>query len=113
MKILEGNSRRLVLRSSSWLNPTTCTLDKARGTARIVRQVVFWQRPVEMPLDDIEDVTVSEIKDTVSGAPLHIPVIRATAGRVIPLSGTDEENAGVVVAEMRTFLGSERQPHRA
>jgi hypothetical protein len=105
MKVLEADSRHLVLRSSSWLNPTTCTLDKPKGVARIVRQVVFWQRPLELPLADIADVTVSEIKDAASGSALHIPVVRSASGQVIPLSGTDEENADDVAETMRVFLG--------
>lgn len=108
MKILESTPEKLVLASDGWISRTVSTFDKTADVARVERQMLFWRRPQELRLAEIDDVKVSEVKDAASGAKTHIPVIHAASGTVVPLSGGDEENAGEVADRLRDFL---RLPH--
>ncbi|MDC7788161.1 hypothetical protein PQJ75_30450 [Rhodoplanes sp. TEM] len=105
MRVVEDRASRLALQSSGFANAVTCILDKPEGTLRVQRKVLLWPRsPIEAPLDAVEDVTVSEVKDPASGTHLHIPVLHLATGQLVSLSSTDEGNATEVVEKIRAFL---------
>ncbi|MBK5956953.1 hypothetical protein CCR97_01800 [Rhodoplanes elegans] len=109
MRVLENTPGRLALQSSGFANAVTCILDKPEGTVRVQRKVLLWPRtPIEAPLDAIEDVTISEVKDAASGTQLHVPVINLGAGRLVSLSATDKDVAVEVVDTIRAFLDAGR-----
>jgi hypothetical protein len=108
MKVLENTPDKLVLASKGWANRTISTFDRRENVARVVRRVLFWDRPQELPLADIDDVIVAQRPDAASGAITHVPTIHASSGQVVTLSGGDEQNADEVVEEVRKFL---RLPH--
>ncbi|MFL9827235.1 hypothetical protein [Rhodoplanes sp. SY1] len=109
MRVVENTAGRLALQSSGFANAVTCILDKPEGTVRVQRKVLLWPRtPIEAPLDAVEDVSISEIKDPASGTRLHVPVLHLAEGRLVSLSASDEEVATEVVDTIRAFLEAGR-----
>lgn len=104
MRIVENTPEKLVLASGGWTSWTVSTFDRKKDTAHIVKQVLFWRRPQELRLAEIDEVKVSELPDAASGAKTHIPVVHLSSGAVVPLSGRDEENADEIAAQLRGFL---------
>jgi hypothetical protein len=102
--VLESTPEKLVLDSRGWMTHTVSTFDKNEDVARIVRHVLFWRRPRELRLGEIDDVRVTEVPDPASGAKTHFPVLHASSGTVVALSGSDEENADEIAEKVRSFL---------
>lgn len=105
MTILESTRERFVVQAGSLLNQTTLTLDKGEGRARIEHSMLMWKlKPREFGLQDIAGVDLLTIKDAVSGADTHTPVLRTRAGDVISVPAGETE-AGETAERLRQFLG--------
>jgi hypothetical protein len=104
MRILESTADKLVVASGSRISPTISTFDKHERVARVTRQILFWRRPEELPLAEIDDVRVSEYTDAASGTTIYIPVVHASSGHVVPLSRGNEDDAADVAERVRHFL---------
>jgi hypothetical protein len=106
MTIIQSTPQRLVVQCGSRLNQTTITLDKNDDRASIERVILFWRRrPLELPLMDIEDVSVTSMMDAASGAETYQPVVRTHTGRTIVLPNTEKADADDTADRVRSFLG--------
>jgi hypothetical protein len=105
MTILESTQERLVVQSGSLFNQTTLTLDKNAGRARLDHSLLMWKRaPREFALRDIADVDLLTVRDAVSGADTHMPVLRTRAGDVVNVPASETE-ATQTAERLRAFLG--------
>jgi hypothetical protein len=105
MTIVERNTERLVVESSSALSHMTLALDKRSGHASLARKTLLWNRkPREFMLRDIADVAVTHYKDGASGVEVHQTVLRLTGDDLVPLPLPDAE-AEETAQALREFLG--------
>jgi hypothetical protein len=102
MASIESTPSRLVLKDGS----TTITFDKTSGNATLQRRVLLWsKKPVEFPIDDIDDIAVKSDKDGLSGAPIYHSVMHRRNGEIMVLTTEEARDAEATVKTLREFVG--------
>ena len=102
MANIESTPSRLVLKNGA----TTITFDKTSGSATLQQRNLLWSKPpVEVPLDDIDDIAVKSAKDSVSGAPIYHSVMHRRSGAVMVLTTEAASDAEATVKTLREFVG--------
>ena len=105
MTIVERNTERIVVQSSSVLGQMTLALDKRSGRASLARKTLMWKRrPREFDLGAIKEVAVTSYKDGASGVEIHQAMLRLADDDVVPLPLADRE-AEETAQALREFLG--------
>jgi hypothetical protein len=100
--VTASTPQRMVLQSGS----TTLTLDKERGKAILQRKLLLWPlKPQEMPLADLQSVTVDAAVDRASGVEICSTMLVTRAGAAWALPAADKHDAETTAVEIRTFLG--------
>ena len=70
------------------------------------KRVLLWnRRPVEFPLDDIDDIAVKSEKDGLSGAAIFHSVMHRRSGAVMVLTTEEASDAEATVRTLREFVG--------
>lgn len=102
MANIESTPSRLTLKDRS----TTITFDKTVGSATLQQKILLWKKkPVEFPLDDIDDIAVKSEHDGLSGAPIYHSVLHRRSGEITVLTTEDAEDAEATVRTLREFVG--------
>ena len=102
MASIESTPSRLVLKDGS----TTITFDKTSGNATLQRRVLLWsKKPVEFPIDDIDDIAVKSDKDGLSGASIYHSVVHRRNGEITVLTTEEAKDAEATVKTLREFVG--------
>jgi hypothetical protein len=105
MAIVERSTNRLIVESAGALGSFNLALDKQSGTARIERKTLMWKRrPREIPLAEIQEFSVANLKDAASGAEFRKLALRTQAGEVIELP-VEDAAIDETAAALRDFLG--------
>ena len=110
LQVLENTPDRLVVKTGVRpFHTTTATFDKSTGKVRFERTVFFWKRkPIEVPLDDIESITV--VQQNMTGAQgmqfsSNNPLVQLKSGQRFWLSDAGSQAGSVqAVQPMRDFL---------
>src|SRR6266540_545850 len=110
LQVLENTPDRLVVKTGVRpFHTTTATFDKSTGKARFERTVFFWKRkPIEVPLDDIESITV--VQQNMTGAQgmqfsSNNPLVQLKSGQRFWLSDAGSQADSVQAVQlMRDFL---------
>jgi hypothetical protein len=101
MPIMESTPERLVLKSGS----TTLTLSRDSGKAVLQRKLLFWNlKPVEVPIANINEVTVDAAVDRASGVEVCSTMLVMTTGAAWWLAGRDRSDAQKSADAVRGFL---------
>lgn len=102
MAHIESTPSRLVLKDGS----ITVTFDKTSNSATLQQKVLLWRKkPVEFPLDDIDDIAVKSEMDGLSGAPIFHSVMHRRSGQTTVLTTEEHGAAEVTVRQLREFVG--------
>ena len=102
MAHIESTPSRLVLKDGS----TTVTLDKSSNSATLQQKILLWKKkPVEFPLDDIDDIAVKSEMDGLSGAPIFHSVMHRRSGQTTVLTTEEPDAAEATVRQLREFVG--------
>ena len=102
MANIESTPSRLVLKDGS----TTITFDKTSGSATLQQKILLWKKkPVEFPLDEIDDIAVKSEKDGLSGAQIFHSVMHRRSGAVTVLTTEEAKDAEATVKTLREFVG--------
>jgi hypothetical protein len=110
LQVSENTPDRLVVKTGVRpFHTTTATFDKSTGKARFERTIFFWKRkPIEVPLDDIESITV--VQQNMTGAQgmqfsSNNPLVQLKSGQRFWLSDAGSQAGSVQAVQlMRDFL---------
>jgi hypothetical protein len=102
MANIQSTPSKLVLKDRS----TTITFDKTIGSTTLQQRILLWSRkPVQFPLDEIDDIAVKSEKDGLSGASIYHAVLHRRSGEVTVLTTEEAKDAEATVEALRDFVG--------
>jgi hypothetical protein len=102
MANIQSTPSRLVLKDGS----TSITFDKTSGYATLQQKILLWKKkPVEFPIDEIDDIAVKSETDGISGAPIFHSVMHRKSGAVTVLTTEEAQDAEATVKTLREFVG--------
>jgi hypothetical protein len=102
MANIQSTPSTLVLKDGS----TSITFDKTSGYATLQQKILLWKKkPVEFPIDEIDDIAVKSETDGISGAPIFHSVMHRKSGAVTVLTTEEAKDAEATVKTLREFVG--------